>query len=178
VADDLDDSFGPVISPQGGLKSWERSEQLVCYDLNQASARQLTDLLAIAAGEGGMLSSFAFAATIIWAVTPEGNVVFALEETIVDGGTARRPRMRGIPLNGNVKPLGHPLLVAGSSARIAGELYLDRNRETGELVWVLNNRSGRYGMHQSRTESHLENVAQLLRRYGIPVLTDFHEVLT
>jgi len=104
-------------------------------------------------------------------------VIFALEETIVEGGTSRRPRMRGIPLNGNVKPLGHPLLVGGSSARIAGELYLDL-KDGSDLVWVLNNRSGRYGMHKSRKLEHLENVAELLRRYGLEVETEFFEVTT
>lgn len=172
---ELDDRFGPVITPQNGLKSWERSEQLLCYDLNQASAKQLSGLL-YTAKEGGMLLNVAIAVTVIWAVTRDGDMVFALEETIVEGGTSRGPRMRGIPLNGNVKPLGHPLLVNGAGARIAGELYLDHTNGEGDLIWVLNNRSGRYGMHKSRTREHLQNAAELLRRYGLDVQTDFFEV--
>jgi hypothetical protein len=173
----LDDQFGQIISPQNGLKSWERSEQLLCYELNQSSAKQLSNLLATAT-DGGMLLSIATAVTIIWIVTSDGSVIFALEETVVEGGTSRRPRMRGIPLNGSVKPLGHPLLVGGASARIAGELYLDVDESGQSLHWVLNNRSGRYGMHKSRTPEHLENVAELLRRYGIEVETEFFEVTT
>jgi hypothetical protein len=109
---ELDDQFGPVISPQNGLKSWERSERLLCYELNQSSAKQLSNLLATAT-DGDMLLSIATAVTVIWIVTSQGSVIFALEETVVEGGTSRRPRMRGIPLNGSVKPLGHPLLVGG-----------------------------------------------------------------
>jgi hypothetical protein len=173
----LDDRFGPVITPQNGLKSWERSEQLICYELNQASAKQLSNLLS-AADNGGMLFDLAIAVTVIWIVTSEGEMIFALEETIVEGGTSRRPRMRGIPLNGNVKPLGHPLLVNGAGARIAGELYIDNSSGESALGWVLNNRSGRYGMHRSRLSTHLENVAELLLRYGVEVQTEFFEVTT
>lgn len=173
---DLDEEFGPVIPPQNGLKAWERNEQLVCYELNQLSAKQLSNLLETAA-EGGMLLDVALSVTVIWIVTKDGDLIFALEETIVEGGTSRRPRMRGIPLNGNVKPLGHPLLVNGASARIGGELYLDYDRD-GNLVWVLSNRSGRYGMHKSRTPTQLNNVALLFQRYGIEVQTEFFEVTT
>ncbi|WP_152621298.1 hypothetical protein [Bradyrhizobium japonicum] len=173
---ELDDQFGPVIPPQNGLKAWEQNEQLLCYELNQSSARQLSNLLATAT-EGGMLLAVAIAVTVIWIIADDGSMVFALEETIVEGGTSRSPRMRGIPLSGNVKPLGHPLLVNGSGARIAGELYLDRN-EDDALIWVLNNRSGRYGMHRSRTRAHLDNAAELLRRYGVIVQAEFFEVIT
>jgi hypothetical protein len=50
------------------MKSWERSEQLLCYELNQASANQLSGLLATA-NEGGMLLDVAIAVTVIWIVT-------------------------------------------------------------------------------------------------------------
>lgn len=173
---DLDEQYGPVIPPQNGLKAWERSEQLLRYELNQSSARQLSNLIATAA-EGGMLLAVALAVTVIWMIADDGNLLFALEETIVEGGTSRRPRMRGIPLSGSVKPLGHPLLVDGAGGRIAGELHLDKVSEAA-LIWVLNNRSGRYGMHQSRTHMHLDNVAELLLRYGIEVETEFFEVTT
>lgn len=173
---DLDDEFGPVISPQsGGLRNWEANESLICYELNQASAKQLADLLA-AASAGSIGLKVATAVTLIWIVTASGDVVFALEETIEINGTSRMPRMRGVPLNGNVKPLGHPLLVNGKAARIAGELYLDSASGNAELTWVLNNRSGRYGVHKSRKKAHLEKVADLFRRYGLPVQTDFFEV--
>jgi hypothetical protein len=173
---ELDDQFGPVIPAQnGGLKSWEASERLICYDLNQGSAKQLSDLLD-AASAGGIGLKVATAVTLIWIVAETGDVIFALEETIEINGTSRMPRMRGVPLNGNVKPLGHPLLVGGKPARIAGELYLDTADENGQLTWVLNNRSGRYGVHRSREKAHLENVADLFRKYGLPVQTDFFQV--
>jgi hypothetical protein len=175
--DELDQMFGPPIRPLNGLKSWEDDERLLRYELNQASARQLSKLLSTAA-EGGFLLSIATAVTIIWVVTERGDMVFALEETIEVGGKSRRPRMRGVPLDGTVKPLGHPLLVDGATARIAGELRLDTTAIDGQLVWILNNRSGRYGLHNTRTQMHLENVAELLRRYGIPVETEFFEVTT
>ena len=170
--DDLDNLYGPVIAAQsGGLKSWEVNERLICYELDQASARELAELLS-AASSGSIGFRVATSITLIWVVTVTGTVVFALEETIDLSGTSRRPRMRGVPLNSSVKPLGHPLLVDGAPARIAGELYLDRS-EDGALTWVLTNRSGRYGIHRSRTRTHLENVADVFRRYKLPIVTDF-----
>jgi len=172
---ELDEQFGPIIPAQnGGLKNWERDESLVCYDLNQSSAKQLADLLA-AANAGSIGHRVATAVTFIWVVASNGDVIFAIEETIEINGTSRMPRMKGVPLNGNVKPLGHPLLVNGAPGRIAGELYIDKTVE-GDLTWVLNNKSGRYGVHPTRRRVHLENVADLLRRYGLPVETEFFEV--
>jgi hypothetical protein len=83
--------------------------------------------------------------------------------------------MRGIPLNPNVKPLGHPLLVGGGPARIAGEIYVDYD-DDGQLTWVLNNKSGRYGIHSSRQRDHLENVAAEFRRQRLKVKIDFFDV--
>jgi hypothetical protein len=172
---ELDKQFGPTIPPQnGGLKSWERGQQVFCYELNQASAKQLSDLFDAARG-GSIGLRIATAVTFIWIVTADGLAIFALEETVEINGTSRMPRMKGVPLNGNVKPLGHPLLVNGEAARIAGELYLDCKVIDADLTWVLNNRSGRYGVHRTRTTSHLENAADLFRRYGLKVETEYFE---
>lgn len=83
--------------------------------------------------------------------------------------------MRGTPSGPTIKPLGHPLLVGGGGARIAGELYIDDNDPTqiAGLTWVLNNKSGRYGVHHTRKSDHLANVAELFRRYQVPVEIDF-----
>lgn len=175
AVDDLDDLYGPAIAAQnGGLRSWEANERLICYELDQASARELSELL-LAANVGNIAFRVSTSISLIWIVTVTGTVIFALEETIDLNGTSRRPRMRGVPLNGSVKPLGHPLLVGGKPARIAGELYIDRDEE-GVLTWVLTNRSGRYGLHRSRTKAHLENVADVFRRYQLPIVTDFIEI--
>jgi len=171
MSDDLDSQFGPVIPPQSGLKPWEIRETLRKYDLNQASAQELTQLLMLAQN-GSIGQSIFKAITFIWVVSEPGDVIFALEEVVDLQGTARTPRMRGIPLNASVKPLGHPLLVGGIGARIGGELYLDDD-SSGGLTWILDNKSGRYGTHRSRTPTHLENAAELFRRYRVSVDTDY-----
>jgi hypothetical protein len=172
AVDDLDDLYGPAIAAQnGGLRSWEADQQLICYALDQPAARELSALIS-AASAGNIGFRVASSVTLIWVVSLTGTVIFALEETIDLNGTSRRPRMRGMPLNSSVKPLGHPLLVGGEPARIAGELYLDRSGD-GALTWVLTNRSGRYGIHRSRTGAQLANVAEVFRSYQLPVVTDF-----
>ncbi|WP_256806790.1 hypothetical protein [Bradyrhizobium sp. Bra64] len=171
MSDELDDLFGPVIPPQSGLKTWELRETLKNYELNQDSAQQLTQILVLAQNMSIGQSIFR-AITFIWVVDERGDIMFALEEVVDLHGTARRPRMRGIPLNNNVKPLGHPLLVGGVGARIGGELYLDEV-SNGSLTWILDNKSGRYGTHKTRTTTHLENAAALFRRHRVSVDTDY-----
>jgi len=145
---ELDELFGPVIPAQGGgLRNWEANETLSCYELYQATAHDLAQLLSLA--ETGSLGlKIMQALTLLWVVKENGDIIFALEETIDLQGTSRRPRMRGTPLNTNVKPLGHPLLVGGAGARIGGELYIDQSDEGG-LTWVLDNRSGLWCPQQS-----------------------------
>jgi len=171
---ELDDLYGRVIQAQSGLKNWETNESLKTYELDQTSAQDLAELLVLAQN-GALGQTIMQALTFLWVINSDGDIIFALEETINLQGTARRPRMRGIPLNSNVKPLGHPLLVGGAGARIGGELYIDE-AEGGTLTWVLDNRSGRYGTHPSRNNTHLENAADVFRRYRLPIETDFVEI--
>jgi hypothetical protein len=168
---ELDDLYGPVIAAQnGGLKSWEANERLKRYELNQSSAQELAQLLTLAES-GDMGFDIMQALTLLWIVNADGDFIFALEETIDLQGTSRRPKMRGVPLSPTVKPLGHPLLVGGAGARIGGEIYIDTSDT--KLTWVLNNQSGRYGLHKSRTSEHLDNAAGLVRRYQLRIETDF-----
>ena len=177
IVSELDELFGPVLPPQnGGVRHWESHASVKCYELNQASARDLSDFLALAMnGELGL--QLMQAITMLWVVNNDGDVIFAMEQTIASEGTLRRPRMRGTPLGSSVKSLGHPLLVNGGSARISGELYIDDSEDpdSSDLTWILNNKSGRYGVHKTRKSEHLENVAALFRRYQVPVETDFME---
>ncbi|WP_370301650.1 hypothetical protein [Pseudooceanicola sp.] len=62
---------------------------------------------------------------------PDGTVV------------AGYPRRRNFPVHpAEEKKLGHPTLLAGNMARVAGELFLDEDEN--ELFWFMNVSSGRY----------------------------------
>lgn len=171
--DYLDEEFGPAIEPQnGGLKAWEQADgRIEPIALNRITARWLTDLL-VAAGQSPLALKAIQAVTILWAIDEAGDLYFALEEVIdTVQNMEQRPRMRGITLNDQVKPLGHPLLVGRGKGRISGEILVDGVRD--DLRLVINNRSGRYGRHISRTKKHLENVVLLFSSFSVTLRADF-----
>ncbi|MGY3511700.1 hypothetical protein [Bradyrhizobium lupini] len=172
VGDELEILFGPVVEPQkGGVRHWEENQSLKCYELNQSSVQQLFQLLALAES-GGLGPDILQAVTLLWIINATGDLIFGLEETVVQATGLRRPRMRGTPLGATVKPLGHPLLVNGSGGRIGGELYID-DGDDDALTWVLNNQSGRYGLHADRKSKHLDNAADRFRLYKLPIVAEF-----
>lgn len=89
--------------------------------------------------------------TIIWAMDESGDVKIAFEEltteALAHGGTlatnAGYPRRRGATYHPvEEKKLGHPTLLGGGKARVAGELILDIVDD--KLFWYVNCSSGRY----------------------------------
>lgn len=176
VATDSDSIFGEALDPQGGLKPWEEVDASIKVDVevHQLSIMtagylaRLCDLANSSPTNAKILQGLTF----LWAVDPTNRILFALEETLIlEPAETQRPRLRGVPIHDSVKPLGHPLLLNRGKGRIAGELYLDK--EEGLWIWMINNRSGRYGLHKSRTEEHLKNVQKQFETCGLMVQQDF-----
>jgi hypothetical protein len=171
--DYLDQEYGPAIEPQnGGIKAWEKADgRILPIALNRITGKWLTDLLH-AADQSPLALKAIQAVTVLWAIDEAGDLYFALEEVIdTVQNMAQRPKMRGIALNDQVKPLGHPLLVGCGKGRISGEILVDGVHS--DLRLAINNRSGRYGRHASRTRQHLENVVLLFSSFGVTLQAEF-----
>jgi hypothetical protein len=115
-----------------------------------------------------MFKPVALGMCLLWAVTEDGRILIGLEVVCLKNSVNTHfPRMRGVPLEAMVDSLGHPLLVAGGAARIAGELSLDDDGRS--MDWTITNKSGRYGFGPSREERHLDNVASAFLEAGVIV---------
>ena len=98
-----------------------------------------------------------------WLINDEGRLVFGPEQFIFENG---RPVVdsSGMPLR-----MGHPAMINGGRARIAGEL-----RHIDGRGWVLNNISGRYSMGRPElNRQHLANVAAIFEQAGVRVQLDY-----
>jgi hypothetical protein len=104
--------------------------------------------------------------TIIWIVDNPGDLWFAVEELVSNGAPTGRPKHRV----DNAPKLGHPSLVGCEHARIAGEIFFDASGAPPK--WTLNNRSGRYGIHETRTPEQLDNVRALFKEVDIMLTRD------
>lgn len=108
--------------------------------------------------------------TLIWLVDVLGNIRIAIEEAVPPPGPSQQrqfPAPKAIARLCN--RLGHPALVSADPARVGGEIYYDN----GE--WIINNRSGRYGLNLGRQKKHLDHVALSFEAVGIKVEVDFLE---
>lgn len=81
--------------------------------------------------------------TFIWVVDTDGKFHIAVEElaAMEPSNLSGAPRLRRHHPS-ETKKLGHPSLVGGAVARIAGELFVDE--VGGEISWWVNCDSGRY----------------------------------
>ena len=116
---------------------------------------------------------------IIWLIDAQGELWYAIEEIVIDGQPISRPRqsstLASIEYTANVDKLGHPSIVRCRTARIGGEIRLAKISD-GEIVqWEINNKSGRYGIHPSRTREHLENAMALFHDRGFILTPKFIE---
>lgn len=114
--------------------------------------------------------------TLIWAMRKTGDVKLAIEEIaeLPDGNElSGHPRRRNYPRHpAEEKKLGHPCLLLGEAARIAGELFLDRD-ESGDLKWYVNTNSGRFCRESPPTKTQERNVVELFKSFtGLDVVLD------
>lgn len=112
-----------------------------------------------------ILKHAAQAITFLWVMKADGQVTMAVEELAdMPDGTERRgfPRRRNYPNHpAEEKKLGHPCLVDGCGARVAGEFFLDE--VGGNLTWYVNVSSGRYCRFNPPNQSQAQNVLQMFR---------------
>ncbi|GAB4149488.1 MAG: hypothetical protein Tsb0016_20900 [Sphingomonadales bacterium] len=84
-------------------------------------------------------------ATYIWIIDQNGSLIIAVEENL-----------QGAARIGAENALGHPTLVDGQAARMAGESKYDTDG------WYIDGKSGRYGTpHRPNARQLLANCANL-----------------
>lgn len=144
-----DIKFGELRFPSN-LREWEDgaspvSKSLLDKDLGQ-KLRGYRDIC-----QADLFRSAAQCFSFIWVMDEKCDVLVAYEEIVtgmpVVTGTGLlkngHPRRRGFPSHpADEKKLGHPTLVDGGKARVAGELFLDV--ADGLLQWYVSCGSGRY----------------------------------
>jgi hypothetical protein len=110
----------------------------------------------------------------IWVVDRTGEIFVATEELVLDYLPTWLVKHQTMRLTRGENKLGHPALISCEAGRIGGEIKFLRASQTRKNdLWVINNGSGRYGLHPNRTEKHLSNVAARFLSFGMKFLIDF-----
>ena len=142
--------------------------------LSDETAAQLVHLMS--AVTRGFLTSEVLVneVVILWTINTTGEVWFSVEEIFYEGEPVGLPKFKDFPPTINLPKLGHPALVMDNAeleARISGEIYFAL--ELDRPQWVINNWSGRYGRHPSRSRTHLLNAAKQFRDKGMKLVPNF-----
>lgn len=160
---ELDRTYGALRSPYK-VDAWEVSRHPESRSvLNEALGTALAGYKNVS--QNALFQHAARSMTYIWAMKDNGEISIAVEELaeMPDGTEVRGfPRRRNYPRHpAEEKKLGHPCLVSGGGARVAGELFLDD--ATGTLCWYVNVSSGRYCRFQPPTAEQVANVVVRFR---------------
>jgi hypothetical protein len=174
----LDKAYGPLIPPQSfrsgqsGYQPWEdRCSPSSLGMLNSVTApslKQVMDYVSLGWNVAEVLTNDII---IIWLVDAAGQIWIAFEELVLNGQPLGIPKHQTMELTKRADKLGHPALVGCSNARIGGEILFDPTRIPSS--WIINNKSGRYGVHPSRTAAHLDNVKGQFSALGINLVARF-----
>ena len=173
---DLDDLFGLCCDPVP-CSDEERTQMPTSLTKLNADSAKLLKPVMDAADAGLELVACVFSqVNVLWVVDRDGEIWMAIEE-ILTGKTKRllRPSLKGQRPADDETRIGHPALVAGSAARIGGELRYELGYGIVKRGWHITNASGRYGTIPGRTRKHLENAAVLFHHFGLQVRTYFYE---
>ncbi|MBF0630459.1 MAG: hypothetical protein HQL89_05665 [Magnetococcales bacterium] len=141
----LSDKFGHLHLPSY-LNPWELSDDGRCKPFNDDERLIFDDKITSEWTKSGKklniwLKDNNHSVTLIWIIDGHGRLIIGKERPV----DQQHPK----------KMLGHPALVAGGQARIAGEMKWDNQRKHVEI----NNHSGRYTKRSvDRKKSHLDNV--------------------
>ncbi len=147
---DLDKEYGKALPPSK-IKPWEENEE------GGVVSNPTTQIFDSSDSSKGGLDLSMDMKMYIWVVDKAGCLRVG-EECVV-----------GVDLHsGQEKKLGHPTLVKGEPARIAGEITWFEN----EKKWKVNDISGRYTKNRNRSRAHLDHVVQLFIRAGIQAEID------
>ncbi|MBL8576059.1 MAG: hypothetical protein JNK47_02440 [Mesorhizobium sp.] len=172
MQDNLDEIFGVARLPER-IDKWEqgRSPESLC-SFDDKTATALVKLQECV--QSNLLKFDARTKSFLWAIDADGGLTLALEEIAVrppEAPQAGYARRRGFRHPVEEKKLGHPTLVGGGKARIAGELAFDENG--GSLRWVLNANSGRYCKQLPPTKTQIDAAANLFKTFGMEVKVDY-----
>lgn len=165
----LDDEYGELVdaaAPWGrkAVEDWERDHfPKSLSTLTDSTAAQLKTLMDNVARACRIDQFLVLDVIILWVVNQYGDIIFAVEEAVSDGLPLDVPRHRRAEHKIGKDKLGHPALVAGRQARVAGEIYY----EIRQNIWVINMESGRYCLTCERKREHLENVRNRFAHYDI-----------
>jgi hypothetical protein len=176
-----DDRFGklrPARLREDGtcFQDWEKGHApLSLFELTHETGSQIANALYLArqAPFGVALTTIGY----IWVMDGETRVWIAVEELALADGIKRRgiPKRRNGQHPASEKKLGHPTLVQGKAARIAGELAIEEI--SGRFRWVINCSSGRYCYQEDLRPSvkNLDNVVALFRQFGVSLNPDYDD---
>lgn len=167
----LDDEFGVPRLPEK-VEKWEnrRPDSLTLLSRDVASALMVLRDAAL----HPLVTHVVRATNYLWAMDVRGDIWLAVEELATrqdEAALVGFPKFRGFIHPADVTKLGHPSLIDGREARVAGELGLDA--PNGSLEWVLNGHSGRYCRVQPPTPGQLDNVAARFRSLGMTLEVDY-----
>lgn len=165
--DDLDVVYGLPRLPSL-MREWEAGVSPVSKSKLDRDLGQKLRIYRDLSGDG-LFRAAAQCFLFLWVMDVDGNIIIAYEEIVTgeishstNGSLLKNghPRRRGFPSHpADEKKLGHPTLVGGGEARIAGELFLDIL--DGSLQWYVSCGSGRYCRDLPPTKRHQEAVHQL-----------------
>jgi adenylate cyclase len=158
------DIFGTLRLPSR-IDSWENRKPASLAILNESLGQSLLNWAASV--NNRLLWISATNTNFIWVMDQEGVVHIAVEELAeLEDGT----KVIGIPRRAKLshksqdKKLGHPTLIEGRAARIAGQLFLD-GPESGPLNWYIDDNSGRYCRELKPSTENKSSVLSLFRSY-------------
>lgn len=160
----LDEMYGALREPQR-IDAWEvgRQPASLCR-LEEPLASILVDHLRVSRSD--LFSNAARSVTYLWAMDEGGEIIISVEELAEtpDGRVvAGYPRRRNYPSHpADEKKLGHPTLLDGGLARVAGEFFIDE--VDGNLYWFVNVSSGRYCRLMPPQRDQIDNVLDLFQR--------------
>jgi hypothetical protein len=162
--EDLNFRFGTVKRPNR-VDSWEEgATPRSLVELDAKTGKLLKKYRTLS--QSNLMKFDAMAKRFIWAINADGKLLVAVEELagMPDGrDSVGHPRRRKFPIHpAQERKLGHPCLVNGLGARIAGELFVDETGN-GTLVWYINVKSGRYCRDEAPNSNQEANVLQLFR---------------
>lgn len=169
---DLDNHYGYALPPAFQVSNAEaKYVPRSCEKLDEASGMRLKALMDEVV-QGVKFSKVTFwSIAVLWIMDECGDIYFAVEEVVDSRGNLMFPLPFQLDIPSGKSKLGHPALVRGANARIAGEIYFDMN--ASPAAWIISNKSGRYGLRKTTTSSHLENIAKIFESYAIPMGIEF-----
>lgn len=169
---DLDSLFGKPRGPEK-VDPWERGRKPASLCSLQEAAPVLRTLADISTS--ALCAAALRAKNFLWIMDQSGEILVAVEELAphIEGTPyVGFPRRRAFTHPAEERKLGHPTLINGGQARIAGELSFDVTGDGSSLQLVLNANSGRYCRQKPPTPEQLARVREAFQAQGVYVTLD------